>query len=147
MTTEKVRTRLAIGTSRSDFMSYILRHNDEKGMTVPEIIVNANLLILAGSETTATLLSGATYHLLRNPTALYKLNNEIRNTFMAEDEITLTSVQNLKYMTAVLNESLRMYPPVSGGLPRRVPGKGEFINGRWVPGGVCGIFSSLNILL
>jgi cytochrome P450 len=33
-------------------MSYILRHNDEKGMSLDEIGENANVLIVAGSETT-----------------------------------------------------------------------------------------------
>lgn len=143
MTIEKVGKRLELGTSRPDFLSYISRHNDEKGMTVPEIITNANLLIVAGSETTATLLSGATYHLLRNTRVMYELKDEIRSTFVAEEDITMTSVNNSKYMIAVLDEALRMYPPVPSGLPRCVPECGDFINGRWVPGGVCDVFPSV----
>jgi cytochrome P450 len=137
MTTEKVAKRLELGTERPDFMSHILRHNDEKGMSFQEIRANANLLILAGSETTATLLSGATYHLLRNPRALRELTDEIRGAFALEEDITMASAGRLEYMLAVLDEALRMYPPVPSGLPRRVPGTGDFINGRWVPGGVC----------
>lgn len=137
LTTQKVMKRLEQGTTRPDFMSHILRHNDEKGMKVPEIASNSNLLIIAGSETTATLLSGATYHLLRNPRVMERLKQEIRSTFAAESDISIAGVNDLKYMVAVLDESLRMYPPVPIGLPRRVPEAGDFINDKWVPGGVC----------
>lgn len=137
LTEQKVMKRLDQGTSRPDFLSHILRHNDEKGMTVPEIIINSSLLIVAGSETTATLLSGATYHLLKNPRVMEKLQREIREAFKEEKDINIAGVNNLKYLLAVLNEAMRMYPPVPTGLPRRVPGDGDVINDRWVPGGVC----------
>ncbi|KPA35153.1 isotrichodermin c-15 hydroxylase, partial [Fusarium langsethiae] len=120
-------------TSSHDFMSYILRHNDEKGMSRAEIIETASLLIIAGSETTATLLSGTTYYLLKNPDKLNKLVHEIRSTFSSEDEITLIRVDNLKYLLAVLNEGFRMYPPVSTGLSRFAPAGGEFIASHWIP--------------
>ncbi|OBT98661.2 hypothetical protein VE01_03550 [Pseudogymnoascus verrucosus] len=135
LTKEKVMKRLEQGTSRPDFMSHILRHNDEKGMKVPEIITNSTLLIVAGSETTATLLSGATYHLLKNPRVMKKLQREIREAFKVEEDIDMAGVNGLEYMLAVLDESFRMYPPVPTGLPRRVPGDGDVINDRWVPGG------------
>ena len=48
-------------------------------MSRPEIIANSSVLIVAGSETTATLLSGATYYLLQNPTKLARLQDEVRS--------------------------------------------------------------------
>ncbi|GKU08617.1 unnamed protein product [Fusarium langsethiae] len=120
-------------TKSQDFMSYILRHNDEKGMSKAEIIENASLLIIAGSETTATLLSGTTYYLLKNPDKLSKLTNEIRSRFNSEEEITLTAVDQLQYLLACFSEGLRMYPPVPAGLARLAPKGGELIEGYWVP--------------
>lgn len=38
------------------FMTYILRYNDDRSMTIREMEANAAFLILAGSETTASLL-------------------------------------------------------------------------------------------
>ncbi|KAL2018184.1 hypothetical protein VTK56DRAFT_1157 [Thermocarpiscus australiensis] len=132
---QTAKRRLESGNvSREDFMSYILRHNDEKGMTPGEIVENANVLIVAGSETTATLLSGTTFHLLRNPDKYEKLVKEIRSTFNREEEITLLGVNNLAYMNAVFEEGLRMYPPAPLTLSRRTPPKGEFIDGYWIPG-------------
>lgn len=55
--------------------------------------------IIAGSETTATILSGATFLLLKNPACLEKLKQEVRSTFKSEDEITFTSVDRLPYRT------------------------------------------------
>jgi cytochrome P450 len=138
LTTSTARKRVESGkTDREDFMSYILRHNDEKGMTMEEIIENSGTLIVAGSETTATLLSGTTFYLLSNPQAYDKLVREVRDTFETEDDITLQRVNHLEYMLAVLNEGLRLYPPVPSGLPRITPPGGEFIEGYWIPEKVC----------
>ncbi|CAI6085973.1 unnamed protein product, partial [Clonostachys chloroleuca] len=125
--------RIERETKRPDFMSYILRHNDEKGMLQGEILELSDGLIVAGSETTATLLSGTTYFLLTNPTTYEKLVEEIRSAFSSEDEITIVRVNQLSYTVAVLNEGLRMYPPVPFGLPRKVPLNGELVQGFWLP--------------
>ncbi|KAJ4115320.1 hypothetical protein NW768_011172 [Fusarium equiseti] len=116
-----------------DFMSYILRYNDERGMSRPEILENSSLLIVAGSETTATLLSGATYFLLNNLDKYDKLVEEIRSTFSSEEEITANRVDQLKYLLAVLSETFRLYPPVAVGLPRITPAGGEFMEGYYIP--------------
>lgn len=102
-------TRLNTGDTKSpDIMSYILRHDDGKGMSKAEILENASLLIAAGGETTASLLSGTTYYLLTNPDKYKTLVDEIRSTFTSEDEITLPRVNQLQYLLAVLNEGLRI---------------------------------------
>ncbi|KAK3301698.1 cytochrome P450 [Chaetomium strumarium] len=132
---QTARRRLESGNvSREDFMSYILRHNDEKGMSQGEIIENAQVLIFAGSETTATQLSGTTFLLLRNRDKYEKLVKEVRSSFASDDEITLLRVSRLEYMNAVFEEGFRMYPPVPLALSRRTPPKGEFIEGYWMPG-------------
>ncbi|RSM17484.1 hypothetical protein CDV31_003734 [Fusarium ambrosium] len=130
---ETAMKRVASTTDRADFISYILRHNDEKGMSDGEIAINSHMLILAGSETTATLLSGVTFQLLMNKAKLDKLVSEIRSRFDAEDDITLERVNQLGYLLAVLNEGLRIYPPVPTGLPRLVPSGGEIMDRFWIP--------------
>ncbi|KAM5361367.1 hypothetical protein ACJZ2D_013137 [Fusarium nematophilum] len=125
--------RMERDTKRPDFLSYILRHNDEKGMVRGEILELSDGLIVAGSETTATLLSGTTYFLLTDRAKYEKVVGEIRSAFGSEDEITIVSVNQLSYTLAVLNEGLRMYPPVPFGLPRKVPLSGELVEGYWLP--------------
>jgi cytochrome P450 len=135
-TQEKIEKRIDQKTDRPDFMSYVLQHNDEKGMSRGEINATFNLLMIAGSETTATLLSGCTYLLQKHPQVLQKLQDEIRNAFSTDEEITMLSVSHLKYLDAVIEESLRLYPPVPVALNRTTPPEGAEICGQWVPGNV-----------
>ncbi|KAJ4303218.1 hypothetical protein N0V90_002111 [Kalmusia sp. IMI 367209] len=137
VTTEKVNQRVDNGTSRPDFFSAVLKNigNDEKGLSRPEMVSNAILLMVAGSETTATLLSGATFLILQNPAVYKKMVNEIRTRFSSADDITFEEVSKLDYTIAVLQESLRYYPPVPTGFPRVVPKGGDRISGHYVPEG------------
>ena len=134
LATETVQKRLESGdTTREDFMTYILRHNDEKGMAPGEIIETFYTLIIAGSETTATLLSGVTFNLLTNRAVYRKVVQEVRGAFENEDDITFQKVSQLKYLIAVLTESTRLYPAVPTALPRLTPAGGKFIEGYWIP--------------
>jgi cytochrome P450 len=81
------------------------------GMSIEELEETCVALTLAGSETTASLLSGVIYHLLKNPPVFQRLVKEIRTTFPTEDNINMTSVTSLKYELAVLEEGLRVFPP------------------------------------
>jgi len=135
-TKDKIEKRIDQGTDRPDFMSYVLRHNDEKGMSREEIQATFNLLMIAGSETTATLLAGCIYLLQKNPLARQRLQAEIRNAFTDDNDITMLNVTQLKYLDAVIQESLRLYPPVPIALNRTTPPEGAIICGHWVPGDV-----------
>lgn len=64
---------------------------------LPERETHVICSIIAGSETTATLLTGAVFLLLKNPKALQKLKDEIRSAFQSEDQITFSSVEHLPY--------------------------------------------------
>lgn len=105
-------------------------------MSFEKLSANAEILVLAGSETTATLLSGCTYLLLTNPDKMEKLKHEVRSTFASESEITASSVNSLPYMLGVLNEALRLYPPVTSSLVRVAPPGGDMVADHWVPEGV-----------
>lgn len=133
-----VDRRIRRDTDRKDFLHYILAANDEKAMSRPEINVNAFSLIIAGSESTATLLTGATFYILTHKAVYQELTSEIRNGFSSEGEITLSSISRLEFLDAVIAETLRIYPPVAVTLPRVVPGAnggGEMIDGIFVPEG------------
>ncbi|OHE96920.1 cytochrome P450 [Colletotrichum orchidophilum] len=130
---EKVDERVSLGTPRPDFAETMLKKGAQP-MNMAEIYENANVLIIAGSETTATALSGCTYLLLTNPDKLAKLTQEIRTSFQNEDEIDLLSTAELEYLHAVLEETLRAYPPVPVALPRITPPSGQEILGQWIPG-------------
>jgi cytochrome P450 len=114
LTVERVKARMVLETNRPDFLGPILKNQDEKagGMTKPELMGITNLLIIAGSETTATLLSGVTYHLLRNLRFMEKLVAEVRSKFTSEDQINLTSAQASIYVDRI-RRSLAYLPSFS----------------------------------
>lgn len=124
-------------TTRPDFMTLILANNRDKGakLSQAEIDSNSFFLMNAGSETTATALSGVTYHLLINPTVLRKLQDEIRGKFATYDEITLTAVNDSPYLIATLSEGLRTFPPAAAGFGRVCPKGGESVSGYYIPEG------------
>ncbi|KAK8078865.1 cytochrome P450 [Apiospora phragmitis] len=112
-----LRKRLDTDTDRPDFVDKMMHARGTKGgeMTFEEMASHSALLIIAGSETTATLLSGATYQLATHPEALAKLTAEVRGAFASEDDINIAGTSNLPYLLAVLDESLRIYPPIAKG--------------------------------
>jgi aspirochlorine biosynthesis cytochrome P450 monooxygenase len=93
-------------------MTYVQKHTGTPtGMSIEELQETCNALILGGSETTASAISGAIYYLLQNPGKMDKLTKEIRSSFQKETEIDFVSTNRLTYQAAVLEESLRIFPP------------------------------------
>ena len=84
---ELVDRRLKGLNEKQDFCSYILKYNDEKGMTVPEIKANASLFMAAGTDSSATILTGCIYFLSQHPDVLRRLTDEIRDTFKTQEDI------------------------------------------------------------
>jgi hypothetical protein len=100
-------------------------------MTKNEILGNSEVLIVAGSETTATALSGITFYLGQNPTLLHILVDEVRSTFSSEEEITMKTAAELTYLQACVEEGLRIFPPVVVTPPKLSPG--DFVGGYYLP--------------
>jgi cytochrome P450 len=94
------------------------------------------VLTIAGSETTATALTSATYFLSTTPRAMARLAAEVRSTFKQESAIDFLSVAKLPYLKAVTEEALRMYPPGPNAQPRITPPEGALILGEHIPGNV-----------
>lgn len=138
MSIEKVERRLKSTTDRPDFLSHIIRHNGSKGgLSQEEIHQNSALFITAGSDSTATLLSGAVWYLLKNPTWMQKVKDEVRSKFTKAQDIKLQETDELKILHAVVLESFRMHPPALTGQPKVSPPQGDFVSGFFVPPKVC----------
>jgi cytochrome P450 len=131
--TDRVDRRLSAQTTRPDIWTQVLRREGDKALSIAEMHANADLFMIAGTETTATLVSGLIYYLLMNPEKMKKLQTELRETFKTREEITMGRLVHLKYLNACIDEGLRIYPPVPVGLPRRTPVGGNAICGEWIP--------------
>ncbi|KAF6802336.1 benzoate 4-monooxygenase cytochrome P450 [Colletotrichum musicola] len=136
-----VKRRLEIDSdvARKDFMQGLVRGRDEKQInSMEEIVSNANSIFVAGSDTTATLMTAATYYLLANPDTHKKAVEEVRAAFESPADINFAdATTRLPYLLAVLNETFRLYPPVPTALDRVVPDTGEpvYIEGFYIPPG------------
>jgi cytochrome P450 len=88
--------------SRADILSLLLGARDEQGqaMTDRELRDELVTLLLAGHETTATSVAWALERLVRNPDKLARLQRE------------LDEGEGEEYLTAVVNETLRVRPVV-----------------------------------
>lgn len=135
-TIKKVDLRRHRSTNRPDFMTHILQEASKTGgPNLSKLYADSNILVIAGSETSATLLSAASFHLMRNPRTLHRLQAEVRAAYSSEHDINFETVSKLPYLGAVLNEALRIHPPLPAGIIRRVPPGGAVVDGRFVPAG------------
>ncbi|KAF3480353.1 cytochrome P450 [Arthroderma uncinatum] len=84
----------------------------------------AQVLVSAGSETTARALTNACFYLLTSPDVLATLKTELESAIPAtnfKNGVALECVQQLPYLTAVIKESLRLSYGVVGRLQRVFP--------------------------
>jgi cytochrome P450 len=133
LTNAKIAKRKSLGAVRPDYMTAMIG-GDEKEMALSEeeITSNCTALILGGAETISSALSATTYYLASNPRAMSRVVDEVA-AFSSVDDITVTATNQLKYLNAVITESLRMFPPFAGASPRVVPKGGATIAGEFVP--------------
>ncbi|PLB51299.1 cytochrome P450 [Aspergillus steynii IBT 23096] len=137
VTEEKVRRRVASGETRPDLVGTMMQSSKEgEGMTGEEMEVNAMMIVAAGSESITTVLTGVINHLLRNPRVHQTLVDILRGTFSSSEDITASSLKNVPYLNAVLNEGMRLCPTIPDAMRRSVPAGGATIAGRFVPGGM-----------
>ncbi|KAL9094765.1 MAG: hypothetical protein Q9165_003036 [Trypethelium subeluteriae] len=136
----RVEDRIKFDGVRGDFWDRVMIKSVDdnvggEGMSKEEMVITAVTLVFTGSETATTVLSGAAYFLGKNPKCMKKFVNEIRTSFSSPDEINAVSINRLKYTTAVLEETMRLYPPVITMLWRVPPKGGAVACGDFIPEG------------
>jgi len=123
-----------------DFYSYLLQARDPetgKGFSEDELLSEASVLIVAGSDTASTVLAATLFYLLHNPPTLTHLTETLRSTFSTLESIRSSPALNTcAYLRACLDEAMRFSPPVGGLMPREVLAGGAVIDGEFFPEGV-----------
>ncbi|TVY92722.1 Cytochrome P450 monooxygenase [Lachnellula willkommii] len=94
------------------------------------------LIVVAGSDTTAATLTHIFYHLSRSPKAVSALRKELDAFYQPGSESEFKDLQEAPYLNGVINEALRLHPPVPSGLPRFTPPEGITIGSTYIPGNV-----------
>ncbi|KAH7843840.1 hypothetical protein Vadar_021263 [Vaccinium darrowii] len=86
----------------------------------------------AGSETSSTVVEWAMSELLKNPQAMKRAQDEVRNVFKKKGKVVETGLHELKYLNSVVKETLRLHPPAPLLLPRESSEK-CMVNGYEIP--------------
>jgi cytochrome P450 len=105
--------------NRTDILSMLMAARDEEDKPMTDLELRDELLTLlfAGHETTATAMSWALYWVHRLPDVKEKLLQELKSV---SDPTDWMSIFRLPYLTAVCNETLRIYPVAMLTFPRVV---------------------------
>ncbi|PTB37888.1 hypothetical protein M441DRAFT_200670 [Trichoderma asperellum CBS 433.97] len=130
---DKVNRRMNFELERPDIMSHVIQGAERQRLPQTTVDTTFMVLTIAGSETTATALSGTLNYLVNNTDKLDILKREIRQAFPEENDINLDALRKLPYLNAVINEGLRLCPPVPWIIPRKVPEGGGTVCGTWLP--------------
>jgi cytochrome P450 len=136
---EKEFNNSSSAPSRRDIIHYLLKSRDPetgRGFTKTQLHADSGLLIAAGSDGVAMILSSALFYLLSNPSTLKALESEVRSNFNHVDEIGMPKLGTLHYLQAVIDETMRMTPPLPSALPRKVLKGGLTVDGIHVPEGI-----------
>ncbi|KAL2669787.1 hypothetical protein Neosp_015232 [[Neocosmospora] mangrovei] len=108
----------------------------ELNLSLGEIIAECSAMMNAGTETTTAAMTNTVYLLYTHPHVLAKLRAEIDTAIPGANIPSYDAASKLPYLRACIEESLRVRPASSFGLPRVVPEGGRHIAGQFVPEGV-----------
>ena len=116
---DRRNTMTTTGSAPHDILQVLLEAFDEseeikssRYLNNEEILVTVTSMLLAGYETTGNALSYTAYLLALNPTIQDRLTREINEYYDVNPDSSLyDAAENIDYVTMVLYESMRMYPP------------------------------------
>ncbi|MGW4743538.1 cytochrome P450 [Streptomyces sp. NPDC004290] len=102
----------AAGTDQGDALSLLLAVRDEhgRGLSDAELGDQAATLVLAGAETTSSLVAWALRLLADHPEAAARLRGEL-DAVLAGRPVAPADLPRLPYAADVVRETLRLYPP------------------------------------
>lgn len=89
------------------------KHDLKLDMDDDIIVAQAVTFLIAGFDTSSTLIGFTAYELAVNPDVQERLIEEIDEMLENNGKITYESLMGLKYMDMVISESLRKWPPLA----------------------------------
>ncbi|XP_058212750.1 carotene epsilon-monooxygenase, chloroplastic isoform X2 [Rhododendron vialii] len=111
---ERINDEEYINDADPSILRFLLASREE----VSSVQLRDDLLsmLVAGHETTGSVLTWTTYLLSKDPLALSKVQEEVDRVLKGRPP-TYEDIKNLKFLTCCINESLRLYPhpPVNAG--------------------------------
>ncbi|KAF2676571.1 cytochrome P450 alkane hydroxylase [Lentithecium fluviatile CBS 122367] len=96
------------GSGRYVFLDTVAQSTPDRTALRGQIII----LLTAGRDTTACLLSWTFFLLVRHPRVIEKLRTEISSTCGGNSNLNRDDLRRMSYLQNVLKETLRLYPSV-----------------------------------
>ncbi|VUC23528.1 unnamed protein product [Clonostachys rosea] len=124
----------------NDIMSWLLKAFMEKDPSAPPskeaFNEDSRVMIVGGSGTTATTLTTTLFYLIKNPAILHKARTQVDFALPNSEDWTYENVKKITYIDDIINEALRLKPPVLVGGPRVTPANGLQVDKKFIPGDV-----------
>jgi cytochrome P450 len=111
---EEIARRRSVGVEgRADILSMLLTARYEDGNPLPDAVIRDEMytLMLAGHETTAATMAWVINRLLTNPAVMERARAEVVSVLNG-GPLDASHVGKLKYVEAVINETMRLDPVV-----------------------------------
>ncbi|XP_063703577.1 cytochrome P450 6a2-like [Culicoides brevitarsis] len=146
---ETIDHRQKHNVDRNDFMELMIQlmqtgrlkdessldeSTDESPLTFNEIAAQCFIFFVAGFETSSSTMSYCLYELAKNQDVQNRLRSHIHETIRNHNgQVTYEGLLEIPYLDQVINETLRLYPPVSLlqrklVKPYKVPGTNSYID-------------------
>ncbi|XP_065847143.1 cytochrome P450 726A27-like [Euphorbia lathyris] len=90
-----------------------LQADPESLLTTDGIKAITLILLVAGTDTSATVLEWSMSELMKNPIVMKKAQQEVRKVRAQNGKLDESLIDELKYMKAIIKETMRLHPPVS----------------------------------
>ncbi|ORY18831.1 cytochrome P450 67 [Clohesyomyces aquaticus] len=122
-----------------DIVSWLLKAvKDKEASASPSPAAledDSRVVIIAGSETTATTLAGGAYYLAKCPEKQKKLQKLLDQAMPGGyGQWSCDAVKSVSYLDDFINETLRLKPALLTGGPRETPAKGMHVDEVFIPG-------------
>ncbi|KAL9122024.1 MAG: hypothetical protein Q9187_001416 [Circinaria calcarea] len=134
---QKLDDRMAMTVAVPDIMSVLLEPWKDRRPTGADLNMlqgDSQLIVVAGSDTTASSLTYVFYELVRAPDHIQKLRDEIAPYYTIGGDVPHQQIQYLEHLNGVIYETLRLHPPVPTALQRNTPPEGIKIGHTYIPG-------------
>ncbi|KAI1162161.1 benzoate 4-monooxygenase cytochrome P450 [Nemania serpens] len=135
-----VRDRLEKPTPTTDMLNNFihLQQSQPDRLSTREIIGALYINLMAGHDVLAVTLRSVLYHVARAPQVEKKLRSELatlETNYPISVPVPFSALQELPYLDAVIQESLRIHGNLGLVNERVTPPEGAFIDGYHIPGG------------
>ncbi|PIN14767.1 Cytochrome P450 CYP2 subfamily [Handroanthus impetiginosus] len=121
---------------KKDFLQILLelmeKGDSEMSITLTQLKALLMDMVVAGTDTTATTIEWAMAELMNNPEVMAKAQTELSNVVGLDNIIEECHLSELKYLEAIIKETLRLHPAAPLLVPK-CPVQSSIVGGYTIP--------------